>query len=142
MVHDHEQLVAVVGELAASGLRLAFHAGSAGAIRPGLAESSGPFGPAATVVGGRRVATRAVDERDAPVGPEEEADADVPARLTAVLIVHRVDLAEVVGRPAGRLDRGDQPSERQVASATTLSFVAPLLSWISSRPMMSGAARL
>jgi hypothetical protein len=58
---------------------------------------------------GRRGATRAVDEREAiEVAAGEKADADVAARLAAVLIVDPVALAVGVGRAARGADGGDQ----------------------------------
>ena len=42
--------------------------------------------------------------------------ADVAARLAAVLVVDRVDLAELVGRAAGGRDRRDQRVAGQLAS--------------------------
>ena len=113
VVADHEERLAVEGEL--GGERLA--ARESGGVRRGdAARADGsralllsPVTAFAVV----DVAARTVDEREAAVGAEEEADADVAARLAAVLVVDRVDLAELVGRPAGRLDRGDQQLVRQ-----------------------------
>ena len=113
MVGDHEERLAVEGELAGQRLAAGVNAALVGSMRPGLNESS----RLAAVVDDRRrrrrAAARAVDEREAAVGAEEEADADVAARLAAVLVVDRVDLAELVGRPAGGRDGGDELVERR-----------------------------
>jgi hypothetical protein len=85
-----------------------------GATRPGFAESSGAVRARDDRDRGCRVAARTVDECEATISSEEEADADVAAGLPAVLVVDRVDLPVAVGRPARRLDRGDEAVERHV----------------------------
>ena len=57
-------------------------------MRPGLNDSRGA-GLVPTTRGARRRAARTVDEGQPAVGAEEEADADVAARLAAVLVVDR-----------------------------------------------------
>ena len=92
----------------ASGLRLALNAVFVGSIRPGLNVSCVSTARSLTPVGCGRGRRRAGRRSEPAIGAEEEALADVAARLAAVLVVDRVDLAELVGRAAGGLDRGDQ----------------------------------
>jgi hypothetical protein len=72
---------------------------------------------------GCRSASRAIDELEPTVGPEEEADADVSAGLAAALTVDRVDLPELVRRATGGGDCGDQgiPRRRCVGDAVARS---------------------
>ena len=51
---------------------------------------------------GHRVTARTVDELEAAIGPEQEADTDVRPGRTAVVVVHRVDGPELVDRATGR----------------------------------------
>jgi hypothetical protein len=115
VVRDHEDRLAAPAELAASGLRLSVQAALVGSIRPGENDRCGRPARVAGDRGGRgRGATRPVDERQPAVGPEQEHHPDVAARLAAVGVVDRVDLAELVRRAAGRGDRRDQPADRLV----------------------------
>ena len=100
-----------------SGLRLAVNAGLAGSMRPGLTVSSGPP-PAVTLTAVVERAAGPVDEAQAAVGAEQEARPDVAARRAAVLVVDRVDLAELVGRATCRLDRHDQLPHTSGLAAT------------------------
>jgi hypothetical protein len=69
---------------------------------------------AAEHAGRRRcVPARPVDERQPTVGTEEEADANVAARLAAIRVVLRIDLPVVVERATGDDDRVDQGLPRQ-----------------------------
>ena len=92
----------------ASGLRLLSNAG-VGRVDPPGAERQLRAAPGRVLLRRARGGpARAIDELDLPVGPEQEADADVAARLAAVRVVDRVDLAELVARAAGGGDRGDE----------------------------------
>ena len=83
VVGDHEHRLARGSvNSPTSGLRLSFHAVLVGSIRPGLNDSCGAgCCRATTPVARRRRPARAVDEREAAVGAEQEADADVAAGL-------------------------------------------------------------
>ena len=110
-----------------------------GSMRPGLNVRCAP----GHRLGRRSSPCRPAGRRtQAAVGAEQEADADVAARLAAVLVRGRVDLAVLVGRPAGRLDRREQAREGDVRGRRRGAVAAPSLSWISSRLRMSGARRL
>ena len=76
-----------------SGLRLLMNAGLVGSTRPGLDDSWGPPASRDDKSGRRRGTARAVDERHAAVGAEEERLANVSARLAAVLVVDGIDQA-------------------------------------------------
>ncbi len=112
VVGDREQPLAVVGELGRQRLAAVVE-GRVGGLDPTGADRQAR---AARLVDhgdrcGRRAAG-AVHERQATIRAEQEADADVAARLAAVLVVDRVDLAVVVGGAAGRLDGVDQQAPR------------------------------
>src|SRR5205823_11455719 len=100
VVADDEEGAAVEGELAGQRLAAVVE-GRVGRIDP-----AGAVGELRAAAGvhhagrGGRGAAGAVDEAEAAVGAEEEADADVAAGLAAVLVVDRVDLAVLVGRAA------------------------------------------
>ena len=112
VVHDHEQLVTVVGELGRERLAARIPGAVRGCDAARARRELGAVRTGHDRDGSRRVATRAIDEREAAVGPVEEADADVAARRPAVLVRNRVDLPVAVGRPARRSDRGDETVER------------------------------
>ncbi len=59
-----------------------------------------------------RVAARPIDERQATVGPEQEANSNVAARLATVLVVERRDLAILVRWATGCSDGVDQHARR------------------------------
>ena len=93
----------------------------------------------------RRVAARTVDEGKTAIGAEDEADADVSARLAAVLVVDRVDLPVRVRRPPAAAIAATSRSSVMFASTTgcrSVAVDAPLLSWISSSETTSGARML
>ena len=75
---------------------------------PGAVEELGAAGCVDDLVRCHCRPARPVDERQSAVGAEEEALPDVAARLAAVLVEQRVDLAVLVRRAALRLDRRDQ----------------------------------
>jgi hypothetical protein len=108
VARDHEKRLAVRLELACERLAEAAQAGLPGSTRPGLNDSLGADGRP-TRRRRRRVAAGPIAELDTAIGAEEEADADVATRLTAILVVDRVDLPVLVRRPADGLDRRDQP---------------------------------
>ncbi len=112
VVGHREEVVAVEGELANERLAARVE-GGVGRIDPARAE--GQLRLAAVVDDGRRRgrgSAGTVDECQAAVRSEQESDADVAAGLAAVSVVDRVDLAELVGRAAFRLDRGDELVQR------------------------------
>ena len=127
----------------ASGLRLVVE-GRVGRVDAARAESS--CGPARAVDDRRRRRRRRRPGRSTNASPrsvrKRKTDADVAARLAAVLVVDRVDLAELVGRAAGGLDRRDQRVVASRRRRRRRCWSAPLLSWISSTATMSGDCRL
>ena len=127
----------------ASGLRLLLKAASVG-LDPTGADRQAAGRPARRPrrPGWSASPPGAVHERQAAIGAEQEADADVAARLAAVLVVDRVDLAVVVGRATGRLDRRRSAWLHVCAALTVPSLVGPLLSWTSSTEIRSGERRL
>ena len=88
----------------------------------------------------RRSAAQPVDEFEAAVGAEEEADADVAAGLAAVLVVNGSILPNSYsGPPAARIAA---ISVFQVTSVRHGGVGrAPSLSWISSIARTSGERR-
>ena len=125
MVGDHEAASRRASvNSPASGLRLSVprrgrRVDAAGAER----QLSAPALPRSARSRGRGPA-RPVDERHAAIGAEQEADADVAARLAAVLIGHRVDLAVLVGRPARRRIASMKRVQRERRVATPWSVGA------------------
>jgi hypothetical protein len=116
VVADHEQRPAAVAELGRQRLAAVVPDRVGGIDAPG---AEGQLGAAARRGGRlgrrRRGAARPVDELQVGVvGAEQERDADVAVGLAAVLVRGRVDLAVVVGRAAGGLDRRQQARERDV----------------------------
>ena len=129
-------------ELAASGLRLTSTPRSPARSRPGLRSGCGR----------RRAWPRPVGRVASPPGRSTNASPRsvrnrkptrmLPPGCAAVLAVDRVDLAVLVGRAAGRRDRGDQPRRGSGRRRRRRCSSAPLLSWISSTATMSGARSL
>ena len=143
VVADHEDLPSAEAELADQRLagvvpgrvRRVDQARATGSAAPCRA-------PSVTPIRAGRAAAGPVDEGQAAVGAEQERDPDVAARLAAVGVVDRVDLAvlSTCGPPAAWI--AATSLSRVTFAATTPSSVAPSLSWISSSDTMSGERRL
>src|SRR5215211_6196096 len=111
VVGDDEQPVTVENELAGEGLAAARE----GRVRRVYTSGAGRQTRAApfTDYGRRRRRASAgpVYEPEPAVAAEEKADPDVAAGLAPVLVVHGVDVAEVVSGASGGADGCEQPPE-------------------------------
>src|SRR4029450_6350953 len=106
VVGDDEQLLAQRPELADERLSHAFWRRPGGVVGGDAARARRePW--AGRMVDDRRhrsgAAARPVDELDLAIRSKQEADADVAARLTAVCVVHRINLPVLVERPPSSL---------------------------------------
>ena len=114
VVGDHEQVVAVEHELGGQRLAARIPRAVAGVDAARAVQELRAGAGADDSICRRRVAARAVDERHAAVGPEQEDLPDIASRLATVLVVDRVDLSIRVRRSARGLNRGRQLPERHV----------------------------
>src|SRR5215212_3389961 len=111
VVGDDEQPVTVEDELAGEGLAAARE----GRVRRVYTSRAGRQARAGRLTDygrrRRRASAGPVYEPEPAVAAEEKADPDVAAWLAAVLIVHGVDVAEVVRGASGGVDGRDQSPE-------------------------------